>query len=367
LVHKVVVFMPSLAGGGAEGVTLTLCDGLARQGFDVRLVVGTSAGALSNAIPPGVSIEDLHAPRALAGVGALFRYLRRERPDVVISAISHASIIAAFVVRLGLRRGKLIVMHHNTTSISTRHSPRRRDRLVPMLCAVAYRMANRIIAVSHGVAADLARSSHIPIERIQVVPNPIVYDRIRSLAAQDIDADVLPGGCAPLVIAAGRLETQKGFDVLLRAFAAVRVPCRLVILGDGPLRGELISMVDELRLTGRVEFPGFIANPYPYFRQASVYVLGSRWEGLPTVLLEALAFRLRIVSTDCPSGPREILSGVEGAELVPVDDHEALAEAIDRAVTAGPLSQPRDDWRGYDVGSIMKQLTAVVEEVVSAR
>ena len=365
--HKVVVFMPSLAGGGAETVTLTLCDGLARQGYDVRLVVGTSSGALSNAIPAGVSIEDLRASRALAGVAALFRYLRRERPDVVISAISHASIIAAFVVRLGVRRSGLIVMHHNTTSISTRRSVRRRDRLVPMLCAVAYRMADRIIAVSHGVAADLSRSSHIPIARIQVVPNPIDYDRIQSLAAQDIDAATLPGGRAPLVVAAGRLETQKGFDVLLRAFAAMREPSRLVILGDGPLRGDLVATVDEFGLTGRVELPGFVKNPYAYFRQANAYVLASRWEGLPTVLLEALAFRLRIVSTDCPSGPSEILSGVEGAELVPVDDHEALAEALDRAVTAGPLRQTRDDWRAYDVGSIIKQLSAVVEEVASAR
>ncbi len=302
--HRIVVFLPSLAGGGAERATLALCEGLAGRGFDVRLVVGTSAGALADAVPDGVMLVDLQAGRALTGVRALLRYLRRERPDVVISAISHASIIAAFVVRLGLRAGKLIVVHHNTTSISTRRTVRRRDRLVPMLCAVAYRGADRIVAVSHGVAADLARSSHLPRGRIQVVPNPIGYDRIRTLAEQPPDPGSTPSGGAPLLVAAGRLETQKGFDVLLRAMAAAAAPSRLVVLGDGPLRADLTRTAERLGLSDRVTFPGFVANPYSYFAQAEAYVLSSRWEGLPTVLLEALAFRLRIVSTDCPSGPR---------------------------------------------------------------
>lgn len=360
---KVVVFLPSLAGGGAERATVALCAGLAERGHTVRLVVGTAAGPLAATVPATVELEDLQASRALAGIGALYRCLRRERPDVVISAISHASIIAALVVRLGLRRGRLIVVHHNTTSISTRHTPRRRDRLVPLLCALAYRGATRIVAVSHGVAADLARSSHLPVRRIQVLANPIDYAAIRA-RAEEQDGDP---PADPFVVAAGRLEPQKGFDVLLRAFAVAGTQCRLVILGAGTEQANLVALARELQLTDRVCFPGFVANPYPYFRRAGVYALSSRWEGLPTVLLEALAFPLRIVATDCPSGPREILRDVEGAELVPVEDCAALAAAIDRAAAAGPLTEPRDAWRAYDFGSVMDQWSALVGEVAGAR
>lgn len=363
---RIVVFLPSLAGGGAERATLALSAGLAGAGFVVRLVVGTSAGALSDSVPDGVELVDLGAGRALTAAPALVRYLRRERPEVVISAISHASIIAAAAVRLGRPGGKLIVVHHNTTSISTRRSVRRRDRLVPALCAVAYRGADRIVAVSQGVAADLARSSHLALGRIEVVPNPIDYDRIRALADQPADDGPATDDTTPLLVAAGRLETQKGFDVLLHALAVTQRPSRLVLLGDGPLRAELTDLTQRLGLADRVTLGGFAANPYPYFARAAAYVLSSRWEGLPTVLLEALPFRLRIVATDCPSGPREILEGVDGAELVPVDDVGALAEAIDRAVAAGPLERSRADWRRYDFAEVMTRWAAVVREVADA-
>ncbi|PZS17213.1 MAG: glycosyl transferase [Pseudonocardiales bacterium] len=361
--QKVVVFMPSFAGGGAESVTLALCGGLARNHFDVHLVVGTGDGELRDSVPDDVSTCDIGASRTAYAIGGLLRYLRRERPDVVISAISHANIIAAFAVKLAMCRCKLIVVHHNTTSISTRRTLRRRDRLVPLLCGIAYRLADRIIAVSAGVADDLARSSHLPIERIQVLPNPIDYARIRELSRDAARQDSVPCGDGPLLVAAGRLEPQKGLDTLLRSIAQVESPCRLVILGDGSLRAELLSLVENLGLAGRVSLPGFVANPYPYFRQAQVYVLSSRWEGLPTVLLEALAFRLRIVSTDCPSGPSEILSGVQGAELVPVDDPGGLAAAIERAISAGPLGTVREEWREYDSALVIRQMCEVVHEL----
>lgn len=367
MLQKVVVFLPSLAGGGAERVTLALCAGLVADGMTVRLVVGSASGELADAVPDGVPVHDLRAGRTLAATRPLTRYLRQEDPDVVISAISHASIVAALAARLARRSDRLVVVHHNTTSISTRRSVRRRDRFVPLLCALAYRTAARIVAVSHGVAADLARSSHLPIARIEVLPNPIDYARIRSLAAAGTAEPALPVGAAPLVLAVGRLEEQKGFDVLLRAVAATATRCRLTLLGDGPLREQLVGLAGELGLRDRVVLPGFCSNPYPYFAAADVYALSSRWEGLPTVLLEALAFPLRIVATDCRSGPREILAGVDGAELVPVEDVPALAAALDRAAAAGRLGTGRDDWHEYDFPAVLKQWATLVREVAGAR
>ena len=367
-VRRVVVFLPSLAGGGAERVTLALAEGLARGGLDVRLVVGTSAGELADAVPAGLDLQDLHAARTLfAGVG-LWRLLRRDRPDVVVSAISHANVVAAVVARLLPHRPRLIVMHHNTTSISTRRTVRRRDRLIPVLCGLAYRLADAVTAVSHGVAADLAESSHLPSERIRILPNPIEYERLRELATQPAPtADRLRADTLPVVVAAGRLQTQKAFDVLLDAAARMTTAHRLVILGDGPLRPALEQQARDLGLADRVTFTGFVANPYPFFAAADVFALSSRWEGLPTVLLESLAFPLRIVATDCPSGPAEILDGVDGSELVPVQDAPALAVALDRALAAGPLTRPREQWRRYDVEPVMTQIRALVAEVGSAR
>ena len=364
--RKVMVFMPSLAGGGAERVTLQMCEGFLARGIEVSLVVGTSAGPLNDSVPAGLTVHDLGASHTVTAGPALARLVRRDRPDVVISAISHASIVATLAVRFTRRRPRLVVVHHNTTSLSTRGTPRRRDRLIPFLCGVAYRFADRVVAVSQGVATDLAHSSRLPVARIQVIPNPIEYGRIRQQADRTDDAVTTPVG-QPVIVAAGRLEPQKRFDLLLRAFAGVTGRGHLVVLGDGTLRDELAALRDELGLADRVTLAGFTPNPYATFARADVFVLSSQFEGLPTVLLECLAFPLRIVSTDCPSGPDEILAGVEGAELVPVGDVAALTAGIERALSAGRLPAPRPDWQAYDSPRVIDRLAAMVEEVADAR
>jgi glycosyltransferase involved in cell wall biosynthesis len=362
-VPRIVVFLPSLAGGGAEKVTVATCDGLARRGFDVVLVLGSATGPLAGTVPARVRVRDLGARRTVLAAAGLARVLRQERPDLVISAISHASVVAAAVRRVALPRTPLVVVHHNTTSLSTAGTPRRRDRLIPLLCGLAYRTADRVIAVSHGVADDLARSSRLPRGRIQVLPNPIDYAAIRTRAAAVPEPEP-PAG--PFVLAVGRLEPQKAFDVLVRALAATGSGARLVILGDGPDRAELVALAHRLGVADRVTFAGFVANPYPWFARAAVLALSSRFEGLPTVLLEALAFPLRIVATDCPSGPAEILAGLDGTELVAVEDVAGLAAALDRALAAGPLGAPRSAWTAYDSPAVLDRICAVVDELTGA-
>lgn len=339
---RVCFFMPSLAGGGAERVTLSLLAALSADGVDVELVVASRTGELRDSVPDGVPCVDLAAGRVLSAVRPLVAHLRRTRPRLLVGVLAHANIVA--VVAAALSSVPVVAVQHNTMSLNSGKT--RRDRVLPLLSRVALPRAACTVAVSDGVAEDLRRVTRLPADRVRTIPNVIDYDRIEALAGER-SAVTLPAGDAPLVVAAGRLTGQKGFDVLVDAVATVRRPCRVVILGDGPDRAELERQVSARGLADRVAFAGFVDNPYAVLRQASVFVLSSRWEGLPTVLLEALYFPLRIVSTDCRSGPGEILRGVSAAELVPVDDATALGAAIDRALAAG--QPPRSDaWRRYE-------------------
>jgi glycosyltransferase involved in cell wall biosynthesis len=201
-----------------------------------------------------------------------------------------------------------------------------------------YRQADEIVAVSEGVKKDLMRITGLPPERITVIANPAVSNRIYSLAAASTPHPWFNDTTIPVVLGAGRLTRQKDFPTLVRAFAKVKAvrACRLIILGDGNDREKLLSLARELKIDRDIDLPGFISNPYAYLRRASLFVLSSIWEGSPNVLTEALALGTPAVATDCPSGPREILKDGAIGRLVPVGDPDALAAAMLSTLTAPP-------------------------------
>jgi glycosyltransferase involved in cell wall biosynthesis len=221
-----------------------------------------------------------------------------------------------------------------------------------------YPWADGIIVVSNGVRDDMARVTKIPSERITVIYNPsVVRDEVWEKAQAPLDHPWLKPGQPPVIIAVGRLQIQKDYPTLFSAFAQVRkrLPARLLILGEGRERGSLEELVRKLGLENDVSMPGFVMNPYAYMARASLFVLSSRWEGLPTVLIEALCCGTSVVSTDCPSGPREILKGGEYGRLVPVGDVDALAQAIEAALGSKASSPPHESWRPYDLNSVVNQ------------
>jgi glycosyltransferase involved in cell wall biosynthesis len=197
---------------------------------------------------------------------------------------------------------------------------------------------DRLICVSEGVAEDTRRLAGLPAERTPVIRNPVVGPELPELAAQAPDHPWLAPGAPPVVLGIGRLTRQKDFATLLRAFARVRGEreVRLLILGDGGLRGELEALAPELGIARDVELPGFQKNPYAFLARAGVFVLSSIWEGSPNALAEALALGVPAVATDCPSGPREILQDGRVAPLVPMESPEALASAIIQMLEAPP-------------------------------
>lgn len=324
-------FLPDLHGGGAEGVVLQLCRHFAAHGLAVDLLLARAAGALLGEVPEGVRIVDL-APRltlptraglALGALLGLIRYLRREPPEVLAASLTGANLVALAARRVSRSSFRLVLREANTAD-------NLRGGFMRRCVRVLYPGADAVIAVSQGVRDDLVKQLGVAAEKVRVIPNPVDIAEIRRLGEETPDEPWLGPGAPPVILGVGRLVPQKDFATLLHAFALVRRErqARLMLLGEGALRGELERLAAKLGVATDVALPGFVANPYAYLHRAAVFVLSSRWEGMPNVLIQALASGTPVVATDCHSGPREILDGGRFGRLVPVGDAEGLAAAI---------------------------------------
>lgn len=336
----IALFMPSFRGGGAERVMVTLARQFVEAGLRVDLVVAQKEGVYLPQVPDSARIIDLGAGRILTALWPLARYLRRERPRAMLSALSHANVIAVWARSLACTSTRLVLSEHTAASLSTAHSRQRRARILPVFMRRAYPRAEAIVAVSDAAADDLARLIGLARERITRIYNPVVTPELFELAARPLDHPWFAPGSPPVVLGVGRLTPAKDFQTLIRAFARMRRErrARLVILGEGDERGGLESLVRELGLDADVELSGFVANPWRYMARASVFALASRWEGFGNVLVEAMACGCPVIATDCAGGPREILDSGRHGILVPVGDPAALANAI-----AAQLDHPLRD------------------------
>ena len=327
----VALFVPSLRGGGAEKITVTLANAFVKKGLKVDLLLAQVEGPYLKDVLPDVRVVDLEATRVLKSIPKLVRYLSTEKPDCLLSALNHANLAAIIARLFASSHCRLVVAEHTTPSRTK--GANIRGRVVKSLIGMVYRLADRVVAVSQGVKDDLCRLG-VPSSNVAVVYNPIVSEELYTKARQEcphpwLDSDI------PVVLAAGRLESAKDFSTLIRAFSLLKqeTNARLIILGEGSLRSELSDLVASLGLGDSVDLFGFVANPYAFMSRAAVFAMSSQWEGLPTVLVEALACGARIVSTDCPSGPSEILEGGKWGYLVPCGEPDSLARSLRRALT----------------------------------
>jgi glycosyltransferase involved in cell wall biosynthesis len=233
---------------------------------------------------------------------------------------------------------------------------------MPQLVRYFYPWADCVVAVSKGVANDLVRFGKIPSERIRVIYNPIVTPEIQEKAKAVLEHPWLEEGQPPVILSVGRLTAQKDFSTLIHAFAAVRQThaARLLILGEGEERSSLEFLIRQLGLEQDVSLPGFVPNPYPYMVRAAAFVLSSKYEGLPGVLIEALYCGAPLISTDCPSGPREILANGKYGQLVQVGDVTTLAHAIQMALH-GKIARPtQESWRHFEFEFVVNQYIHVL-------
>ncbi|WP_010481536.1 glycosyltransferase [Acaryochloris sp. CCMEE 5410] len=323
-------FLTYFGGGGAERVLINLANGFVKSGYQVDFVLGQAWGPHLKKIPSEITVVDLEAAGSFASIRKLAQYLKHKEPQALISGMHFANEVAILAKRLVKTNTVVIATEHNTLTHSLRHNKNRKKRIIPFAIRLLYPWADRVVTVSQGATASLTEISSISPDKITTIYNPVIAPDLFSKANADIDHPWFQPGEPPVIIGVGKLEPQKDFPTLIRAFARVRKQrsCRLVILGWGPDLEKLNEFTAEMGVQDDVDLMGYVDNPYPYMARAQVFTLSSAWEGLPTVLIEALALGKSVVSTDCPSGPREILQGGKYGALTPVGDDVALAAAI---------------------------------------
>ena len=329
---KVTTFVKNLLGGGAERVAVNLLEGLPRDTFTQELVMVDAWGPFLEQVPADVKQTNLGlGNNVLKAVPQLVRYLRQHKPDVLVSHLAHANVAAVVAATLAGTGTKVVLIEHNDNSLIDQERTRSHaSKALQQVKSLAYRRADTIVGVSEGVTDYVGRTFGVPQAKLRTVYNPVVSPALLERSQRPLEHPWFAEGEPPVMLASGRLREQKDFSTLLKAFAQVRRvrPCRLIILGEGALRGELEAEVAALGLQGDVALPGFVENPYAYMRHAAQFVLSSRWEGLPTVLVEAMACGCPVVATDCPSGPAEILEHGRLGPLVELANPTALAGAM---------------------------------------
>ena len=322
--RDVLFFLSDLHVGGAQRTMINLVRYWPKDRPRPTLAVACVAGRGRDWID-GLAPVSLGCERLRQVLFPLRRLIRRERPAIVFSTMVHANIVAAASI-VGLRNPPLFVARET-------NSHRMRDNLSFAQRAVigrVYRRAAAVVALSEGIRKELIEDYRLKPGRVITIHNPVDIDGFSSGAA---GADRPWRGEGPMVVAAGRLVRQKGFDILLHAFAGMRSgDSRLAILGEGPERDGLWKLAGELGVAGRLIMPGHVADPAPWFVHAAAFALSSRWEGFGHVLVEAMVCGVPVAAFDCPHGPTDIIANEETGLLLPPGDTRALAEALDRLI-----------------------------------
>ncbi|MGO9203532.1 MAG: glycosyltransferase [Limisphaerales bacterium] len=328
--RRLMLYLPNLDGGGAEGVMVTLANGLAALGYHVDLVAATTGGVNEQNVSGGVNLVHLGASGCLASVPSLIRCLRKTRPQAIISTLSHANLAAIISNRLAGGNRRVIIRESAAIKLKSQYYGSLRTRLTQTGMRWLYPQASFVVANSPGLAGELIESLRVPPAKVRVIENPVIGEDFQALAGETLADPWFHDPRIPVVLGAGRLTVEKDFETLIRAFKTLRRkrPARLVILGEGKERQKLEGLVAAEGLQEAVKLPGYVRNPLAYMRLCGCFVLSSRFEGSPNVLIQALAAGAPVVSADCPWGPREILEEGNLGRLVAAGNAAALAAAV---------------------------------------
>ena len=325
------LFVPTLSSGGAEKVMVNLAFGFLHAGKRIDLVVIKKDGPYIDALPSGLNVVDLGINHTSMALLALRDYIRRVKPAVILSAMNYANVIALWAKKFSRVKTLSVICEHSTFSAMIKDPPNLRSRLaLPTLIRISYPLADKIVAVSKGLADDLVNNCSKLKGKITVIHNPIRFDDIFQKANEPLNHLWYRPSMPPVLLSVGRLHRVKDYPNLLQAFSLVRkkAEVRLIILGEGQERSYLKSLIRHLKIENDVDMLGFQKNPYNFMASSKVFVLSSKFESFSNVLLEAIACGCPVVSTDCPHGPKEIMEMTGVGRLVPVGNAELLADAI---------------------------------------
>ena len=329
MIKKVALFLPSLEAGGAERVAINLCNGLIDKGIKVDLILICPGEQLLSILPPQVQVIRLQRRRVVLAIPQLVGYLRRNNPNAVISILTHVNIISLVTTILAFYKGRLILTEHSSVSQNLIKQPGCKNKIMIMLMKLFYPYADMVIAVSAQLMHELEKIANL--KNVTCIYNPV---DISLPADEDINFLEKSVSSRPntqyLVATVGRLTKAKNFALLIKSIEIVRkeIPVILNIIGEGEERENLERLINERNLSNHVFLHGYSDYPKMWMRSSDLFVLSSSWEGLPLVVVEALAMGVTVVATDCHTGPAEILENGRYGYLVPVNDPEKMAEAI---------------------------------------
>ncbi len=334
----VAFLLPDLRPGGAERVCVTLANAFIEAGLTVDVVLRQKQGELLDSLSPAVTIHSLEARRVRDALWPFVAYLKAASPASVLAAMWPITSLAVAARALSGVPCRVVTSDHGVLSRSGPGRPGLPRLVMTLSMRASYGRADGVVGVSRGVAADVAALAGLPVGRTTTIYNPITPLPEPAAPDPDIMAAWTAGG--PRLVTVGTLKAVKDHATLLQALVRVRQAhdARLLILGEGSERSKLEALVAELGLTGAVQMPGFRPDPHGYVAHADAFVLSSRNEGFGNVLVEAMACGTPVVSTDCPTGPGEILDGGRFGPLTPVGDADALAAAILETLSA-PLDR----------------------------
>lgn len=333
---KIALYIPTLNGGGAERVMLTLANSLAEKGILIDLVLNKLEGPYIKDISKKVNIVELKTSRAIASIIPLAQYINNNRPDTILSAMNYINVVTIMAKTLSVTNTKVIISEHSHLSSSlTQRNNAFSSKVLRFLMKISYPYAEGIVAVSNSVADDLVMQLGISRKRITTIYNPIVSHSMLEKANNVIINQNLLPSASKIIISVGRLVHEKNFSMLIKAFNKVQkqIDSKLLILGEGYAEAELKLLVEQLNLVDKVKFIGFVDNPYVWMKNADLLVLSSNYEGFGNVLVEAMACGTPVISTNCPGGPYEILEGGKWGELVAVGNDDQLSNAIITSLT----------------------------------
>ncbi len=335
---KISILLPDLRGGGVERIRIVLAHEFARAGHDVEFVLMQARGELLEEAKASFSVVDLKCPRARSLPLALARYLRLQRPDALLAAMWPLTAIAPIAMKLSGHRCQVLVSEHGMLSAQYRDWGRLHRTLLRGSTAVGYRLAQQRVGVSSGLVDDMAELAHMPSADFHVIHNPVPPRPEPSVEAIETAEALWSAPPGARILTVGTMKAVKNHPFLLRAYAKLeRQDARLMFVGDGQGRDALLSLARELGVADKVVLAGFQPDPTPFYQTADLFVLSSDYEGFGNVIVEAMACGTPVVSTDCPSGPSEILGGGKYGRLVPVGDVDAMTSAI-----AAALDEPVD-------------------------
>jgi glycosyltransferase involved in cell wall biosynthesis len=314
---------------------LNLANGIIKAGYNVDMVLVKAKGEYLKELDDKVNIIDLNSNSAMGSIGNLAKYLKKNQPIAMIAAIENCNVAALIANKIAKVDTKIIVTIHTTLSRVLKDVKNIKVKLNMILQKLLYKNAFKIVSVSKATAKDASDVLEIPLDKVDVIYNPIINKSIIEKANENIDSIYFKEENIKNILAVGRLTEAKSFDTLIKAVSILlkeRNDIRLTIIGEGSKREELENLIKRLEIDSYVDMPGFKGNPYAYMSKCDVFVLSSKWEGLPSVIIEAMACGAKVVATDCKSGPREILEDGKYGILTPVGDEYELAKAIKKSL-----------------------------------